>query len=411
MSSDPRAAAQTHAPATSRTPTHARALLASARPKDARTWYDLGRYFDEHEYLEVHNEDGRRANHSDSDGGAPNLWGIFDFSQDEARHLWVDRIASVVSTADPNGANLFDGVFIDGYRSSSSWAPGLIPGAAPAEQAAWLDGAKQLGPMLAEQLGNATIRFINPGQVFAEFPGYSANSIEFFGPNDGDIQFLQSIVGFFPTIEVHAYIGADIALFNLTFAAYLIAVGAGAYFGAGAEWADCDDWLLPHFEYAEPLGAPDGPGALSGGVWTRTFDGGKTSVFLDTGSGDERKPCAPETEGAWSIGGTQQFFALVSSNSSLRVYNLSCSTACSSSWHTATATSPAPFTGFHIVFHMQPGFKPVEDDGRFDESCTVIEYGGSAPWCAEAANPQCKPVPVQRSCIKWASGAVTGNSC
>lgn len=230
----------------------------------------------------MHDADGRRANHTDTDGGETNLWGIFDFAQPEARSAWVDRVASVVSTSDANGVNLFDGVFIDGYRAASSWAQGLIPAATPAEQAAWLAGASLIGPALAEALGNETIRFINPGQVFASFPGYSANSIEFFGPDDADIRFLQSLIGAFPTIEVHAYIGANLALFNTTLAAYLVGVGEGAFFGAGSEWAQCDDWLIPHSEYSEALGAPDALGALSGTMWTRSFAGGATTVELDT---------------------------------------------------------------------------------------------------------------------------------
>ena len=247
-----------------------------------RTWYDLGRYFDQHPDLQVHDADGRRANHTDNDGGAPNVWGIFDWSQSLVRSAWIDRIASVVSTADQFGQNLFDGVFIDGYRGPSGWAPGLIPGATPVEQAAWLAGATLLGPALADALGNETIRFINPGQVFSAFPGYSANSIEFFGPDDSDIKFLQSIIGQFPTIEVHAYIGDNLGLFNTTLAAYLIGVGEGAYFGTGSQWAQCDDWLIPHFEFSEALGAPDALGAQSGSVWTRSFAGGATTVRLDT---------------------------------------------------------------------------------------------------------------------------------
>jgi len=35
----------------------------------------------------------------------------------------------------------------------------------------------------------------------------SANSIEFFGPDDADMKFLQSISGQFKTIEAHALIG------------------------------------------------------------------------------------------------------------------------------------------------------------------------------------------------------------
>ena len=236
---------------------------------------------------------------TDNDGGAQNVWGIFDWAQSDARNAWIDRIASVVSTADLNGENLFDGVFIDGYRGASGWANGLIPQATDAEKAAWLAGATLLGPALADALGNDTVRFINPGEVFSSFPGYSANSIEFFGPDDGDIKFLQSIVGVFPTIEVHAYIGDNLALFNLTLAAYLVAVGPGAYFGTGAEWAMCDDWLIPHWEFDEPLGEPDAPAAQNGSVWTRSFAGGATTVALDTGSSGHAA-CSPESVGAAS---------------------------------------------------------------------------------------------------------------
>lgn len=247
-----------------------------------REWYDLGRWFDQHSYLQVHNANGQRANHTDSDGGSQNIWGIFDWSQEEARSAWVNRIASVVSSSDYNGNNLFDGVFIDGYRDENSWANQLIPNATDEVKSAWLDGAKQLGLSLAEALGDDTIRFINPGQVYLSYPGYSANSIEFFGPDDADIKFLQSIIGQFKTIEVHAYVGNNLSLFNTTFAAYLIGVGEGAYFGSGSQWAQCDDWLIPHFEFEESLGPPDAIGSQSGSVWTRTFNGGKTSVMLDT---------------------------------------------------------------------------------------------------------------------------------
>lgn len=373
-----------------------------------REWYDLGRWFDQHSYLQVHNADGRRANHTDSDGGGSNVWGIFDWAQEEARDAWIDRIASVVSTADANGNNLFDGVFIDGYRSPDGWATGLIPGATSAEQSSWLAGATLLGPKLAEALGNDTIRFINPGQVFSSFPGYSANSIEFFEPSDDNIKFLQSIIGTFPTIEVHSYIGDNLGLFNATLAAYLIGVGPGAYFGAGAQWAQCDDWLIPHWEYQEPLGPPDALGIQSpNGSWTRTFNGGATRVLLDVNGAS--KPCTPDTSGAWSISGTENYFTLVSSNASTRVYNLSCTTQCSTSWHTATATIPGPtFDSFHIVYNMQPGFNPHSDTGTFDSSCTVMSNG----WCAKGENPSCTPGPsVKQSCIHWASGRTTGNGC
>ena len=145
-------------------------------------------------------------------------------------------------------------------------------------------------------------------------------------------------------------------------------------------------------------------------MWTRSFAGGATHVMLDTGGGAQTA-CAPEKQGAWSIAGTAQYFALASENATHRLYNLSCTSACSTSWHTASAVSVAPFTGLHIVFNMQPGFKPVQDSGAFDETCTVIEWKGGGNWCAAAENPQCKPVLSKKSCITWASGRTTGNAC
>ena len=305
------------------------------------------------------------------------------------------------------------GVFIDGYRDASGWAAGLIPQATPAEQEAWLAGALLLGPALATALGNETIRFINPGQTYSSFPGYSANSIEFFKPTDSNIAFLQSLIGLFPTIEVHAYVGADLAAFNRTLAAYLIGAGPGAYLGMGAEWAQCEDWLIPHWEYAEALGPPDSLGVLSGGVWTRTFAGGATRVSLSTGGGGggaQSVDCHPELEGGWVIGDTLQTFTLMASNSTHRLYNLSCSTACSTSWHTASAISLAPFSDYHIAYHMQPGFPPVQDTGRFLSNCTIVQYSGGSQWCAKDRNPACAAAPVT-SCIRWASGRTTGSGC
>lgn len=209
---------------------------------------------------------------------------------------------------------------------------------------------------------------------------------------------------------MHAYIGSNLPLFNLTLAAYLIGVGEGAYFGAGSQWADCDDWLLPHWEYDELLGPPDGPGALAGGVWSRSFGGGATRVALDTGAGGARQPCEPDRAGAWSIEGTQQFFALAASNATTRVYNVSCTTKCSTSWHTATAVMATPFTEVGITFNMQPGFKPFSDSGAFDKTCSIIAWRGGA-WCAEAENPSCTPQAAKTSCIRWASGRTTGNNC
>ena len=121
--------------------------------------------------------------------------------------------------------------------------------------------------------------------------------------------------------------------------------------------------------------------------------------YLDVGvptatlSLNAHKPtgCRPEDAGAWSIAGTEQYFKLESENETARLYSVFCTTACSTSWHTATAASVAPFLGFHIVYDMQPGFKNFSDTGLFDASCSVIEYSGG-DWCALSLNPSCTPV-------------------
>ena len=114
-----------------------------------------------------------------------------------------------------------------------------------------------------------------------------------------------------------------------------------------------------------------------------------------------RPACAPEAAGAWTIAGTAQYFALASANATARVYNLSCTTACSTSWHTATAVMPAPFSRLHIVFNMQPGFKPFQDDGAFDASCGVITWSGGSTWCAPALNAACVPVSTSVPLEGW----------
>lgn len=258
----------------------------------ARRWFNLGNWFDAHPSAEVHNADGSLATVS-SEG---NTWHIFDFAVPQAQQAWVWDIANTVWTTDPvSGTRLWDGVFIDGYRGAAGWPSQLIPNATPAEQAAWIAGVNATGAMMAAALNgdgsvNDTIRLINPGSSMGEFghggAAYNAVSIEFFTPTAGSIAQLQQLGadGMLLT-EVHGYIGGNVTLFNLSLAAYLAGVEPGQYFGAGAEWSACDDWLIPHPEYAKPLGVPDGPAVVSGGgaVFTRSFGGNATRVTIDTG--------------------------------------------------------------------------------------------------------------------------------
>jgi hypothetical protein len=247
-----------------------------------RTWYALGAFFEAHPELEVHNADGSLATVTSDDHG-DNTWHVFDFAQPLAQSAWALRVADVVYTRDANGARLFDGVFIDGYRNAGGWAGGLIPKATPAEQAAWLAGVNATGALLADVLGPDVFRIMNPGEEIGSFVGYNAVSIEFFAPDAASIQKVSALGAAGTFAEVHAYIGGNLALFNTTLAAYLVAVGENSYWGAGAQWDACDDWLIPHFEYALPLGAPDGPATVNGTAYARSFGGGAVKVALDVG--------------------------------------------------------------------------------------------------------------------------------
>jgi hypothetical protein len=81
-------------------------------------------------------------------------------------------------------------------------------------------------------------------------------------------------------VEVHSYIGDNRALFNSTLAAYLVAFGEGAYFGAGNTWDTCESWLIDYQieTYMKPLGEPDGVAtsvSTQGGTqYTRKFSSG-----------------------------------------------------------------------------------------------------------------------------------------
>jgi hypothetical protein len=111
-------------------------------------------------------------------------------------------------------------------------------------------------------------------------------------------------------------------------------------------------------------------------------------------------PCSPESMNPWTIGDDDQYFFLVNSTPSMRFYNLTCTTAGCTSWHTATATMPAPFTSFHITYDEIPPHPPFADNGMFDASCTVISYR-SGDWCASHYNPTCTPQSSSSTLEGW----------
>ena len=238
----------------------------------ARLWYDLGGFFDAHPEIEVHNADGSLAEVHDNDNGY-NIWHVFDFAQPAAVKKWVDDIASVVSRGN------LQGVFIDGYRGngSISWPKDLIKKSSLAEQNAWVQAAwNETGVHLKTALPRGSIMLPNGNSFTSPPPGYNSISVEFFAVKH--IHLLRSLAKSKTFVEVHAYIGDDRALYNLTLAAYLIAAGENAYFGAGNTWDTCESWLIDYqiTDYQKKLGEPlaDAVAHISARGekrWTRRF--------------------------------------------------------------------------------------------------------------------------------------------
>lgn len=248
----------------------------------ARRWYDLGTWFDEHPHLEVHNADGSLATVQNDDDGN-NSWHVFDFAKGEALAKWAGDVANVVRKGD------LDGIFIDGYRGvgDRSWPDRLLPLADNATRSSWLHHAWNLtGPTLAAALPPGTIMLPNGDgrTLYGPPPGYNAVSIEFFTPKQ--IPLLMSLAATKTFVEVHAYIGDDVALFNTTLAAFLVAHGENSYFGAGNTWDTCESWLVPYqiAEYQKPLGAPKHDAKVVNGTKATTYSrafGSGTHVVLE----------------------------------------------------------------------------------------------------------------------------------
>jgi hypothetical protein len=264
------------------------AVLYYAAVDLARTWYAWAVALDARPECEARNADGSLVAHPSSDHGFDAVFHVPDYATKCGRAAFLNSTAAVVGTDDPSG-NLFDGVFIDGYRDPGAWAAHIIPNASAAEQAAWLAGAASLGPALAALIGESTVRLVNGGDnPQRDWPGSNGVSIEFFYPADSDIEFLISAAAQAGVkwIEVHNYAFSD-ENYNETIAAYLVGVSEGAYLGIGAAWDTCVDWLQYHArpEFSRPLGGPpDGPAKHVGGVWTRSFGGSATTVWLNTSS-------------------------------------------------------------------------------------------------------------------------------
>ena len=160
-------------------------------------------------------------------------------------------------------------------------------------------------------------------------------------------------------VEVHSYIGDNRALFNSTLAAYLVAFGEGAYFGAGNTWDTCDSWLIDYqiATYTKPLGEPDGVAtsvSTQGGTqYTRKFSSGTHVQLWVSGSAVKSDD---STEGSDSYVGSD------------------------------SATRSDSYVGSDSATRLNNGVRGSS-------------YSAGSP------------APPPRSCVWWSDGSTTGNAC
>ena len=272
----------------------------------ARTWYDSGAFFDKNPYLEVHNANGSLAS---SEG-----WHVYDFAKEKAIAVWSASIAKVVQEGN------LDGVFVDGYRGGLGWADGLVPNASAEERLIWTSAAwNKTGVALASALADVAhadaILIPNGSPALSSPPGFADNqSIEFFSPYTlADLEAVRKAGQRSRFQEVHAYVGDNKELFELTLAAFLVSAGDNSYFGAGNTWDSCDSWLIKSQleTYRRPLGDPTAPATCKGSFspsstfysCARNFSSGTTAIFTFNKSKGNRTDEQFSSCIRWSDGG------------------------------------------------------------------------------------------------------------
>jgi hypothetical protein len=130
----------------------------------ARTWYDVGVWFDEHPELEL------------SCGGKPVIeqgFHAFDYAQPAAVDRWVQTYTDAVATG------CIDGAFVDGLATDAGWRSRWLKGCNASHQTAFLKGVAAAQQQLGQKLGPDRLIFANMGPMR---PGDNAQMIEFFLP-------------------------------------------------------------------------------------------------------------------------------------------------------------------------------------------------------------------------------------
>ena len=211
-------------------------------------------------------------------------------------------------------------ICLQGYRGGAGWGDTLIPDASVAERqswtsAAWNETGIALAAALSEALGRDDVILVpNGSPALSSPPGFDGNqSVEFFSPyNLADLQAVHEAGQLSRFQEVHAYVGDDQMLFDLTLAAFLVSAGENSYFGAGNTWDSCDSWLIMSqlATFDRPLGSPSDPictgshnPSSSFYSCTRNFSTGTSVTFTFNSTKGRTKEDQYESCIRWSDGG------------------------------------------------------------------------------------------------------------
>ena len=218
---------------------------------------------------------------------------VFDFSQLEARELFIAECVNVTQSG------VVDGCFLDRAVDGTPTDPTLHPahpgnkyGLTWAKAVAYTEGHVQVltelqhrlgdGPVIANHAYGPPLSNLGPGAV-----GFSM--IESFGPNNNSIHELQVAAANDRGVQAHA--GARCEAVTVDhIAAFLIGAGHRALFGCGpwsSAWQpgalDIAKAWLP--EYDKPLGLPKGKAEYKAGLWRREFEHVKVTFNPATGKG------------------------------------------------------------------------------------------------------------------------------
>ena len=208
---------------------------------------------------------------------------VFGFGNDAAMRAWY-AAASCGAMAAAGGV---DGCFED--RAGPEGFPGLKNTSAYDAGHVLVLAAMQDALPQGFIVANNFLPPLSPGPG-----GVRATMIEFFRADAASVELLAALAARGVLVQAHSYGPCDdSAGFDSTLAAFLIGAGENSFFACSSGWKVDPAWpaaptdsLQWHAAYDEPLGAPCGPFAKAGDIYSRSFgEACGTRVLLNATSG------------------------------------------------------------------------------------------------------------------------------